>query len=98
MHLFLRIVCGCFQATVAKLSSCNRLAIPNLNFIEKFSPPLVCPYFFDGSCSPRSIHQKDKSQCEELMEIPLADIPLAEAGHMVKPSISVGGATYQSGY
>ena len=32
------------------------------------------------------------------MEIPLADIPSAEAGHMVKPSISVGGATYQSGY
>ena len=87
-----------FQATVAKMSSCNRLAIPNLNFIERFSPPLVCPHFFDGSCSPRSIHQKDKSQCEELMEIPLADIPLAEAGHMVKPSISVGGATYQSRY
>lgn len=42
--------------------------------------------------------QKDKSQCEELMEIPLADVPLAEAGHMIKPSISVGGATHQSGY
>ena len=42
--------------------------------------------------------QKDKSQCEELMEIPLADVPLAEAGHMIKLSISVGGATHQSGY
>lgn len=31
------------------------------------------------------------------METPLADVPLVEAGHMVKPSIIVGGATYRCG-
>ena len=31
---------------------------------------------------------------QEVMETPLADVLLAKAGHMVKPSMSVGGATH----